>query len=600
MLALIEQNAAALGISLVTAGDEDDSTLISVRFATPLQGHLSSPRSKSQPGEGKLSILLYLQQALGSLPAGLYEYTDGALRTAAWSSNEALWTLQKGDTANIIYDAAFVMILFSDGSREGHIATGKFLQVFMLEAARKIGLCPLGRIGLPSDFPAPNLELTLAVAGGALDNVGSEAKTWQQFLFEHLHHSLPIHMVPQPSDIFLLPKIPLTASGKLDRKDIPKPERSVGVSVSFTPEQARLAGLWSKVGVVPSSASCSFFDNGGDSQKLRTLRHLVKEEFGLQGLSISTLFHDSTLQRMTEAARREAAKQPKQHKDSSLSQPIGRMCQASKAQMSIFKAISQLQGLASNCRFYVHTCSHMFTHTYRHSLTHPLTHSLSIYIYTYIHKQVYLSIYPSIHLSIYPSTHLSIYPSLHLSVCLSIYLSLYLSVYLSICLCIYLYLSIYLSLSLSLSLSIYLSISLSISIYLYLSISLSLSPSPALSIYLSVYLSISIYRYLSISIYLYLSLSISIYLYLSLSISIYLYLSLSISIYLYLSLPISIYLTIYLTIYLPIYLSLSISLYLYLSLPISIYLYLSLSISIYLYLSLSISIYLYLSLPNST
>ena len=393
MLALIEQNAAALGISLVTAGDEDDSTLISVRFATPLQGHLSSPRSKSQPGEGKLSILLYLQQALGSLPAGLYEYTDGALRTAAWSSNEALWTLQKGDTANIIYDAAFVMILFSDGSREGHIATGKFLQVFMLEAARKIGLCPLGRIGLPSDFPAPNLELTLAVAGGALDNVGSEAKTWQQFLFEHLHHSLPIHMVPQPSDIFLLPKIPLTASGKLDRKDIPKPERSVGVSVSFTPEQARLAGLWSKVGVVPSSASCSFFDNGGDSQKLRTLRHLVKEEFGLQGLSISTLFHDSTLQRMTEAVSREAAKQPKQHKDSSLSQPIGRMCQASKAQMSIFKAISQLQGLASNCRFYVHTCSHMFTHvhtcshTHIQTLTHSPTHSLSlsIYIYIYIH-----------------------------------------------------------------------------------------------------------------------------------------------------------------------------------------------------------------------
>ena len=341
MLALMEKSATALGISLRTSDEADDSTLMTVEFATPLEdGH---PRNLAPSGESKIRIFIYIQHAVGSLPEGLYEYADGALTEAHWHSKEAWWTLQslKGDAANIIYDAAFVMILFSDGSRAGHIATGKFLQVFMLEAARKLGLCPLGRIGLPSDFPAPaNQELVLAIAGGTLDSGGSaEAKPWKTKIFEHLQDLLPIHMVPQPCNIFLLPEIPLTASCKLDRKALPNPERSEEKHVNFTSKQERLAALWREVGVVPVSASCDFLANGGDSQKLRKLRHLVGKEFGLESLSINTLFRHGTLQRMTEAVHAEAAR------DGSGSTAAGsRRCKASKAQMGIFKANSQ-QGL---------------------------------------------------------------------------------------------------------------------------------------------------------------------------------------------------------------------------------------------------------------
>ncbi|MFJ4158239.1 amino acid adenylation domain-containing protein, partial [Pseudomonas sp. NPDC089752] len=86
-------------------------------------------------------------------------------------------------------------------------------------------------------------------------------------LLAQLRLALPEHMVP--SQLLLLPSLPLNANGKLDRKALPAPDALAGGSAYVAPRsglEQRLAGIWQdvlkreQVGV-----SDNFFELGGDS-----------------------------------------------------------------------------------------------------------------------------------------------------------------------------------------------------------------------------------------------------------------------------------------------------------------------------------------------
>ena len=79
---------------------------------------------------------------------------------------------------------------------------------------------------------------------------------------------VPPHMVP--ALFVLLPKIPLTPNGKVDRKALPKPTAPTALAQGFIAPRSsierQLAALWSEVlGIDPVGIDDSFFELGGNS-----------------------------------------------------------------------------------------------------------------------------------------------------------------------------------------------------------------------------------------------------------------------------------------------------------------------------------------------
>ena len=87
-------------------------------------------------------------------------------------------------------------------------------------------------------------------------------------LREYLKSRLPEFMIP--SAFVVLPGMPLTANGKIDRKSLPAPQSETGAGSSYAPPenrvQERLARIWSEVlGVPRVGIHDNFFELGGDS-----------------------------------------------------------------------------------------------------------------------------------------------------------------------------------------------------------------------------------------------------------------------------------------------------------------------------------------------
>jgi len=87
-------------------------------------------------------------------------------------------------------------------------------------------------------------------------------------LKEHLSRELPAYMVP--SAFVFLDALPLTSSGKVDRKLLPAPERSGSQQTAYvaprTATEEMLAGIWAEVlGLERVGIEENFFDLGGHS-----------------------------------------------------------------------------------------------------------------------------------------------------------------------------------------------------------------------------------------------------------------------------------------------------------------------------------------------
>jgi acyl carrier protein len=118
-----------------------------------------------------------------------------------------------------------------------------------------------------------------------------EINTW-------LKQKLPPYLIP--SAYVRLEALPLTPSGKIDRRALPAPEPGTGRSSATpvppsTPEEQLLAEIWEQVlGHPVVSVHDNFFELGGHSLKMMQVINRISKVFHLD-LPLRSLFDAPTL-----------------------------------------------------------------------------------------------------------------------------------------------------------------------------------------------------------------------------------------------------------------------------------------------------------------
>ncbi|WP_236575791.1 MULTISPECIES: non-ribosomal peptide synthetase [Paenibacillus] len=116
-----------------------------------------------------------------------------------------------------------------------------------------------------------------------------------------LTEQLPDYMVP--SKLVMLPELPLTANGKVDRRALPAPEVSFDEENFEAPvgqREEEVAALWGEVlGLARVDACESFFTSGGDSLKAVLLQAKLERQFGIS-VPVTLLFERPTVRGQAE------------------------------------------------------------------------------------------------------------------------------------------------------------------------------------------------------------------------------------------------------------------------------------------------------------
>jgi amino acid adenylation domain-containing protein len=126
-------------------------------------------------------------------------------------------------------------------------------------------------------------------------------------LEEHARRKLPHYMCPEA--YVVLPALPLTATGKVDRKALPPPERELAAAghvhvAPRTEAQATLVATWHEL--LPAGRigiHDNFFELGGNSLKVMQLRSRIRSAFGVD-VALRTLFEAQTVARQVESVER--------------------------------------------------------------------------------------------------------------------------------------------------------------------------------------------------------------------------------------------------------------------------------------------------------
>jgi acyl-coenzyme A synthetase/AMP-(fatty) acid ligase/acyl carrier protein len=127
-------------------------------------------------------------------------------------------------------------------------------------------------------------------------------------LFEHLRCRVPKYMVP--ASIVFVDQFPMTATGKIDRRRLPAPERSASAKASpyvapRTPLEIEVTNLAAKLLKVPKVGMLDdFFDLGGHSLLAAQFVNDVRRQFEVE-IMLEELFVNSKLERFAELIQRE-------------------------------------------------------------------------------------------------------------------------------------------------------------------------------------------------------------------------------------------------------------------------------------------------------
>jgi amino acid adenylation domain-containing protein len=121
---------------------------------------------------------------------------------------------------------------------------------------------------------------------------------------------LPAYMVPQ--SVMALPALPLSPTGKVDRRQLPRPPRRAAVADAETLHgmQATVAAVWQEVlGVAPAQAAQSFFDLGGDSLSAVRVIEALRQRRGIP-VQVRDLFEHPVLSAFAAQVERRAEEAP--------------------------------------------------------------------------------------------------------------------------------------------------------------------------------------------------------------------------------------------------------------------------------------------------
>src|SRR5258708_2909507 len=120
----------------------------------------------------------------------------------------------------------------------------------------------------------------------------------RQALFERARRQLPQYMIP--SAFVRLESVPLTTSGKVDRRGLPVPEVAPPaqrqVRLPQNDLETQLAAIWSDVlGVSPIGIDQDFFSLGGTSLMVIEIRARIAKERGVN-VPLRILFETPTIE----------------------------------------------------------------------------------------------------------------------------------------------------------------------------------------------------------------------------------------------------------------------------------------------------------------
>jgi amino acid adenylation domain-containing protein len=266
---------------------------------------------------------LYIKpDRITDLAGGFYYYHPANHKLVLLSSATTINQELHGGTNQIIFDqSAFSLFLVAEyqaiepmyGSSARDfclLEAGYMSQLLMMEVPEyDLGLCPIGGMNfepLRAEFGlSDSQEMVHSFLGGGISAEQKEqlaapqVESLEERLKAYLGKKLPSYMVP---NIYVqLPKLPLTANGKINRKALPRPDLSTAEFVKPGNElERRLVELVQKISDVEQvSITDDFIDLGANSLDMVQLYNEVKTEFQRE-IAMADIFNHTTVHKLAE------------------------------------------------------------------------------------------------------------------------------------------------------------------------------------------------------------------------------------------------------------------------------------------------------------